>query len=489
MKKIIAILTIGLSMTACVSEDINTDPNSAYTTVPGSLINYAQKELSDYVNTPSVNENNFRLTMQYWQEAIYVNESNYDFVNRNVSNNIYTDNYVNVLNNLGKAKELVNAYVPTIAEAPAWPKNKKNQLAIIDIMQVYTFQMLVDTFGNIPYTQAANLTAYPLPAYDDASKIYEDLIVRINTDITNLDITATGFKTFSDGDKYYNGAIAKWIVLANSLKLKLAIGIADANPTLAQTTALSAIAAGVMTSPANNCQFQYLSPSPNFNPLFENLAASGRDDFFAAKPLVDYMNASNDPRISHYYEPKVDETPDDPSDDIFVGQEVGKSGKYSDFSSIGAFAYTRTTPGIILNYTEVAFYVAEANARWNTAAAATSYTTAVTASIVEWGGTAADATTYLAAKPYDPANWKKSIGEQAWVAMFNQGITSWNFWRRLDFPVLVAPPTAITNAGGKVPVRMTYPVLEQQVNNSNWKAASDAIGGDLLTTKLFWDKF
>src|SRR5271167_4020835 len=100
MKKIIAILAVGLSMTACVSEDTNLDPNSAYTTVPGSLINYAEKELSDYVNTPSVNENNFRLTMQYWQETTYVNESNYDFTNRNVSNQIYLDNYTNVINNL-----------------------------------------------------------------------------------------------------------------------------------------------------------------------------------------------------------------------------------------------------------------------------------------------------------------------------------------------------------------------------------------------------
>ncbi|KLT71209.1 SusD/RagB family nutrient-binding outer membrane lipoprotein [Flavobacterium sp. ABG] len=481
MKKIIAILTIGLSMTACVNEDINTDPNSAYTTVPGSLINYAQKELSDYVNTPSVNENNFRLTMQYWQETTYVNESNYDFTNRNVSNQIYSDNYVNVLNNLGKAKEIIKSYAPTPTELAGWPKNQKNQLAIIDLMQVYTYQLLVDTFGNVPYTQAANLVAYPLPAYDDAATIYQDLIARVNADLTNLDNTATGFGSFDSGDKYYNGNIAKWRVFANSLKLKLAIGIADANPTLAQTTATAAIAAGVMTSPADNCQLNYLPDSPNYSPLFENLSASGRDDYFAGKTLVDYMNTTNDPRISHYYDPITGGT--------YVGQVIGQGGEFGDFSHIGEFAYTATTPGILLNYTEVAFYIAEANARWTPAAAATAYTTAVTASIVEWGGTPAQATAYLATKPYDAANWKKSIGEQAWVAMFNQAITSWNFWRRLDFPVLTAPTTAIINAGGKVPVRMAYPVLEQQVNSSNWKAASTAIGGDLLTTKLFWDKF
>lgn len=56
------------------------------------------------MNTPSVNENNFRLTMQYWQETTYVEESNYNFTNRNVSNQIYIDNYVNVQNSLVQAK-------------------------------------------------------------------------------------------------------------------------------------------------------------------------------------------------------------------------------------------------------------------------------------------------------------------------------------------------------------------------------------------------
>jgi hypothetical protein len=480
IQKIIAILTIGLSMTACVSDDINTDPNSAYTTVPGSLINYSQKELSDYLNTPSVNENNFRLTMQYWQETIYVNESNYDFTNRNVSNQIYRDNYVNVINNLGKAKDIINAYVPSVTEAPDWAVNKKNQLAIIDIMQVFTYQLLVDTFGNVPYTQAANLLAFPLPAYDDAATIYLDLIKRIDADIANLDVDATGFESFDEGDKYYQGDISKWIVFANSLKLKLGITIADSHPALAQSTALSAIAAGVMTSPADNCQFNYLVESPNFNPLFENL--STRNDFIAGKTLVDAMNASNDPRISKYYKKAADGT------GVYKGQVIGAPGSFRVFSRIAAFAYTEITPGVILNYTEVAFYIAEADARWNLGSAATSYDKAVTTSILEWGGTATDATTYLAAHPFDAGNWQKSIGEQAWVAFYNQGVTSWNFWRRLDFPVLTAPATAIENAGGKVPVRMTYPVLEQQVNNSNWKVASDAIGGDLLTTKVFWDK-
>jgi hypothetical protein len=479
MKKYITVLTIALSMTACVSDDINNDSNSAYTTVPGTLVAYAQKELSDYVNTPNVNENNFRLTMQYWQEVTYVSESNYNFTNRNVSNQIYSDNYVNVLTNLNQAKKLIEVYSPTASEVATWPIVKKNQLLIIDMMQVYTYQMLVDTFGNIPYSQAVDVTKYPLPAYDDAAGIYTILIDRINADIAGLDTTG---KSFGKYDTYYLGNVAKWKTFGNSLKLKLGIAIADSNDALAKTTAQAAIAAGVITTKADSCLLTYLATSPNYNPLYENLFASNRNDYFAGKTLVDKMvNPATDPRIAKYYKPLPDGS--------YKGQVIGKGGKFASFSAIGTFAYTATEPGIMLNNTEVAFYIAEANARWNSAAAATSYDAAITASFDQWGLPASDALTYLAANPYDAANWKKSIGEQAWVAMYNQPLTSYNFYRRLDFPVLLAPATAIINADGKVPVRMMYPVLEQQVNTTNWQAASTAIGGDLFTTKIFWDKF
>jgi hypothetical protein len=39
------------------------------------------------------------------------------------------------------------------------------------------------------------------------------------------------------------------------------------------------------------------------------------------------------------------------------------------------------------------------------------------------------------------------------------------------------------------PVRYPYPVNEQNVNRLNYEAASTAIGGDLVSTKLWWDKF
>ena len=117
------------------------------------------------------------------------------------------------------------------------------------------------------------------------------------------------------------------------------------------------------------------------------------------------------------------------------------------------------------------------------------YKNGVQASLDYQGVAAADAATYLA-KPsvaYATAagTYKQKIGIQKYLALYMDGFDAWTEQRRLDYPILVAPPTATSG----YPVRYTYPVNEQNLNSVNWKTASSAIGGDKVETKLFWDKF
>ena len=155
---------------------------------------------------------------------------------------------------------------------------------------------------------------------------------------------------------------------------------------------------------------------------------------------------------------------------------------------------TQTTapnfPGFLLTYDEVQFYLAEAAAReWNVGSSAEAYfNSGVTASILEWGGTETEASDFLAAHPYTSyENWKDAIGTQDWISMYTRGFIGYTFYRRLDYPkVLVMPPNPPTGVD-VIPTRFTYPINEQTLNKANYTAASEAIGGDLLTTKLFWD--
>lgn len=195
---------------------------------------------------------------------------------------------------------------------------------------------------------------------------------------------------FSSGEKFYNGNVAKWKTFGNSLLLKLGIGIADSDDALAQSTIQTAIAGGVFSSNADSCLLPYAA-SPNYSALYANVVASGRTDYVAGKTLVDYMNSSSDPRRAAYFRQRNGQ---------YIGGAIGVNSPFSGHSAPGDFAYATTTPGILLNYTEVAFYLAEAAARWGIGgSAATLYANAVTASFLQWGRTAGEATTYLATHP------------------------------------------------------------------------------------------
>lgn len=80
--------------------------------------------------------------------------------------------------------------------------------------------------------------------------------------------------------------------------------------------------------------------------------------------------------------------------------------------------------------------------------------------------------------------WKEKIGIQKWIALYDQGFEAWTEYRRLDYPKLSAPTHADSDI---VPLRFLYPINEQTLNGDSYKEASSAIGGDLYSTKLFWD--
>ena len=87
---------------------------------------------------------------------------------------------------------------------------------------VFCYQILVDTFGDVPYTESLKGSADYLPKYDKAIDIYKDLIVRLDKDIANLDTSKPGF---GDAEVIYKDDLDAWIKFANSIKLKLGVNL------------------------------------------------------------------------------------------------------------------------------------------------------------------------------------------------------------------------------------------------------------------------
>jgi len=498
MKKLIILLGIFSLTISCNDDlsDMNVDPINPSAVPAASLLGNAEKNLVDYMTSTNVNTNVFRLFAQQWTETTYLDESRYDILQRNVADNTWRTLYRNVLRDLKEAHDITSSeQALTDSEIAV----KKNKLAVIEFLTVYAYSVTVDIFGNIPYTQALNAEAYPSPAYDDAQTIYKDLFARLDAALASTDVTEESFNSdfiylSNPLDATTGGDMTKWVKFANSLKLRMAITVADAPglASLAKTAGEQAVVDGVFESSDDNAALQYLSVQPNTNPLYEDLVTSGRYDFIAAEPFVDKMNALNDPRRPFYYIPLEDGT--------FVGGPYAQGGDFFEYSSPGdptggptTVLLNPTLKGILIDYTEVEFYLAEAAERgWAvTGSAESHYNNAITSSILYWGGTPADATTYLAQPTVAYATaaptWQEKIGNQAWIGYYNRGFEAWTTWRRLDFPAIVAPVNAASAAEGQIPKRFTYPVLEQTLNGANYAAAGAAIGGDKLKTKLFWD--
>ncbi|MES2730143.1 MAG: SusD/RagB family nutrient-binding outer membrane lipoprotein [Bacteroidota bacterium] len=480
MKKILTLVLVFLIVTSCQNEltELNTNPKRALI-VPGeTLFSSAEKSLTDAVASGNVNTNIFRLLSQQWAQTTYTDESRYDLVTRNIPQTFWNIMYRDVLRDLLEAKNLIGKQDPLYND----PIIIKNKLAVIEILSVYTYSILVNTFGNIPYSQALDINTAN-PKYDDAATITNDLFTRLNAALASLEVAT---ESFGDADLVYGGDVVKWMKFGHSLKLKMAMILADADPAKAKTFVEQA-APHVFTSNADNAVFKYLPAPPNTNPIWVDLVQSGRQDFVAANTLIDKMNTLIDPRRAFYFTPLKDDT--------FKGGTYGASNSYPSFSKPGEMIVAPTFEALLLDYSEIEFYLAEALERGFSLGAVpgtaeTHYTNGITASLSYWGVSQEDIDKYVAmeAVAYATAsgNYKEKIGTQKWIALYNRGYDAWTEWRRLDYPTLKVPSNAVLPS---IPVRYTYPVLEQNLNTTNYNEAAATIGGDKAATKLFWDKF
>lgn len=478
MKKIalFLIILIGISVSCTKNfEEYNTDTKHA-TEVPGNFIfANALKALADQEASTNVNLNVWKLFAQYWTETTYTDESNYDIVNRNIASLTFRTYYRDILVDLKEARRVIELEVVAGEEATT---AKENRLNIITIVEAYCYSSLIDMFGDIPYSQALDIDNIS-PVYDDAFTVYKDLLTKTKAATDGLN---AGFGSFGSDDLYLGGDVSMWKKFGNTLIVKMAINLADVDDALAKGYIEGAYAGGYAFG--EDCHLAYPGGT-NSNPLYQDLVQSGRHDFVPANTIVDIMNNLNDPRRAYYFEI---------NGETYTGGLYGYSNSFSQFSHIADEIQEETYPMVIMDYTELAFYLAEAAAR-NYSVGGTAqehYNLGIKSSILHWGGTEQEYTDYIAQNSVNYAtaagDWKQKIGTQAWLAFYVRGFVGYTSWRRLDAPTLNIPEAPET-ADGQVPKRFTYPINEQTLNAVNYAAAAAAVGGDEMHTKLFWDKY
>jgi hypothetical protein len=471
---LIALVLIASSCTKPLSS-LNVDPKSSLIGLSTAVFTQSEKSFSDANTTTNIAVAPFRVVSQEWTENSYIYEAIYDFAVYDCPDGWWNSMYINVIHNL----ELTKQAFPI--NFPGTPGALRNDLDITDLLEVYAYGELVATYGNIPYTQAEK-ASIPFPKYDDAATIYTDLLMRIDSCIAGLDVNESAM---GSADLIYAGNVTAWIKFAASLKLRMAMLLADVDPGSATTKVNEAITTGIFQSNSDNALFSYDPASPtNSNPVWQALYFSGRHDFVPANLLVSTMTGWNDPRLPYYFTQY---------NGGYSGGNPGQGNGYGLFSDFGAALYTASLPADLLDYPEIQFYLAEAVERgFIPGTAATYYNNAVTASIQFWGdNNPADATAYLAQPSVNyttaAGTWRQKIGYQEWIASYNRNWESWTLIRRLGYPDInvVSPPVGAVSS---FPLRLYYPINEVSSNPINWAAATKLIPGgqDVVTAKLFW---
>lgn len=472
MKKIIIGLSAaGLLLTSCGRDitSLNDDPKNPAEVNTEVMFTSASVGLVSQMTTPSVNFNNFRFFTQQWTETQYIDESVYNLVKRNVPDNNWTRMYSQMTK-----LELARAAANSLPDASL----KASKIAAIEALEIYIFSTLVDTYGNIPYSQAMQVDKYPTPIYDDAKVIYADLIKRSDAALASLESnSSSGFGTY---DPIFGGNSSKLKLFLNTLKLRMGLNLADTNNTLAKATVESAFSKGVVLTNAQNLGLKFSSAGQFTSPVYQEMVTSGRNDFIPANTFVDVLNASSDPRRAKYFTLK---------DGAYVGGLYGKQNVFANFSHVQDSFLVADSMAYLFDAAETNFMLAEAAERgFNVGGTAAAYFTAgIKASMDFWGVDAAEQSAYIAANNYAtlPGTWKQKIGNQAWIAAYNRGFEAWEFSKRLDFRTFVKPGSRA------VPVRMPYPVNEGSVNNQNRTQAIVAQWGssnaDTQSSKVFWD--
>jgi hypothetical protein len=463
-----------LSITSCKKEleKINKNPNAAETAQPDYLLTAATKTAVDEYWGITRSSNPTSLFVQQWAMIQYTDPDRYIFSNSSFQE-LWTVAYSSIVN--------LNQIIK-LADDEENPNPNYKGVALV--LRSWVFSLLTDNFGDIPYSQSIQIDEYLTPAYDAQKDVYNGILDDLKT--AQADLDPNGKQIL--GDIIYGNDISLWKKFANSLRLRIALRIADREPEISKQvlTDIKNEGGSFISSNSEIAQLVYLN-SPNQNPISNYFDT--RDDYRISKTLVDKLIQLDDPRLPVYAAKTQDETPQE-----YVGLPngllVGDASNYgfSKTSKPGAYFTDPHAPAVIISYSEVLFDRAEAAARgFTNEDAADLYQQAVVASLKQYNISDENINTYIhsSAVKYDEGNFKKSIGDQKWIALFGQGFEAYAEWRRLDYPQL--QPAVAGVLDGQIPLRFIYPGTEQSLNGDSYQQAIADQGPDVLTTRLWFD--
>jgi Starch-binding associating with outer membrane len=337
LSKLLFAAALTTAVSSCESFlDVNVNPNQATVVTPNQLLgNALTVTAAVYTNYNSY----ANFATGFWTKSNAVSGFNEE---RNYN---YSSTYQQGLFN-GTYDNLNDYNLIQVNGATTHP----NHAAIARIMKAYGFLLLVDEYGDIPYTNALKGIANITPSYDKAADIYKDLVVQLKGAIVDINAATAAVKPGGE-DVVFGGNMANWKRFANSLRLRILMRESSTNDAalnsyvateLASLAADAAANGGYITADVN-VQPGYASSAGQQNPFYNTYGfAVGSANttstyrfILPTKFLVNLFVNNNDPRITQEYRPvgyvkPVPATPTTPavpgSPGRYAGSNLGDGG-------------------------------------------------------------------------------------------------------------------------------------------------------------------
>lgn len=479
--------------------DVNNNPNQVTAATPELVLPNALANTATYYQTSFTFLN---LWMGYWNwsgnYSIATSDKNYQFTNT-FNQGIWNNAYTNLKN---------YNYI----EQQAAAQNQPYAQAMAKIMRAFHYQILVDTYGNIPYTNALQGLTVAQPTYDTGVAVYEDLFKQLDAALALFASGETRAKTGETitnpgtNDIMFKGDIGKWRRFANTLKLRMILRQSERADRQAfiqsALTVLKASPYGFITTADQAAKVNpgYTNSTNQQNPLYATFGngvngqpVENNNIYRAGGYAVNFLVSTQDDRIFGFYNPV--------SGSSFGATYFGTISPLvnSQTSSIGpGILQSSTQDAVLLSTVESLFLQAEAVQRgYITGNAKTLYESAITQSYTDLGiqddaGTAADYARQFLDSGNPNVTWDVATNKltliltQKWNSLNGTApFESWSDFRRTGIPAVPISQDPSTSVK-QIPVRLLYPQTETQYNETAAKAQGTDSQFD--KTKIFWIK-
>jgi hypothetical protein len=514
-KLYISLLAVLIIFFGCTKDytDMNVNPNNPEpsATDPAMLLTYTLKHGG--IGNADLHQRIHNIMVDTWAEYMIDlpanwNTDNFGFGGEAAWLNQYWNEFYTWINE-------VNLIIRDNSDKP----DKKNVVQIARIWKVHMFLQATDLFGDMPYFKAADGSGIP-SKYDSQDSIYYDMLKELKEAVNNLDGSLL-VGSLATQDIIFNGDAAKWKKYGNSLRLRLAMRITEANSAIAKTNAEEAIAGGVLSEadadvgvPALTLRWGDTYPIPMYVGWGETEMPKGFYDLMEGLGgLTDtvWTAGSGDPRGPIYFSPKNGRLKA-----VAMGintDNVSAADNPVNNSQPNTVTFTPSRKMCVMPVTEVLFNEAEAALKgWNVGGktAQQLYEAGITYSMTQWGVSTANIAAYIASTAANAKGtsvaWNNNIAgahnsqlekiiTQKFIAGFpDNGFEAWADHRRLLMPYLPAPIYAdpswgVTQYVSGEPTfanyieRVPYPSIEVLNDAANYEAVK---AKDKITIPLWF---